>query len=125
MSDIVRDIEVTPGLDELLQEAPQLATVPVRVDGAVLTQELPSRYVWTTTYAGVVTTFEKIADATEKRKVIRLVSLDAAMWVKSGGQSGAVWPANVPCVLTHTQEILVRADTGTTRIGVIAEFWAD
>lgn len=127
MSDIdVRSIESTPELEELLQEEPTgMPVSPVEVRGPVQTFDLPSRYVQTTTVSGVTTTYEKIADATEKRKVIRLVSIDGPMWVKCGGLEGAIWPTGSPCVMTHTKEVMVRADTATVRIGVIQEFWAD
>ena len=126
MSDIVRDIEVTPDLDELLQEAPQLATVPVKVDGSVLIQRLPNRYVQSTTFEAVdALAFVKVLEETEKRSVARLISLDGQMIVKAGGLEGCRWPANVPFEVTHTQAVKVRAVTGTTTIGVVQEFWAD
>lgn len=118
-----------PDLDDLLQEEVQVPTVPVRIEGQVLTHELPTRRAQMKTDVVPITTWTALLPETVKRKRLVLLSSDSPFYVSTDGTgtTGMIWPANVPLTLTHTQKIYVMSAhaANTAMISHVSELWAD
>lgn len=119
----------TPDLDDLLQEDVQVLAVPVRVEGKVLTHELPAVRVQMATDVVPISTWTSLLPETPKRKQCVLISTDKAFYVSATGTgiTGMLWPANVVLILTHCQKVYVMsADAALpATISHVSELFAD
>lgn len=121
----------TPELEDVQQDEAEGLRVPVRIDGPVRVQVLPSRHGVSRSYASAATDTEPVplSGGDLRRRRVTIMSIGATIYVgqKDDVKSGnaAQWPQNVPLVLEHTEQIYAKAATGTTVISVIAENWAD
>lgn len=123
--------------DEVMQdETPDLPAVRVTVDTPVNVRELPSigagAGVWLLDTSG-----SKVLAADPRRKLVTLVSRDQDIYLGpdqgsvdirttqggAGTPTGAWWPAGVPIVVQHGDELWVSSVTSTTRLSVIPERW--
>lgn len=130
MSSYVGD-ESTPELEDLQQLPEEHIKVPVRVVDPVQVQQLPSRHGVSRSFGTAATDGEPVpllgADLRRRRAVI--IAASASIYVgeremvKSG--AAAIWPAGVPLVIEHTEQVYARAATGTATVSVISENWAD
>ena len=119
--------------DEVLQDAtPDRVVVPVTVETPVDVRELPriGGGAWTDT---LDTAGKRVLTNDPKRAVVTIVSLDQAIYyghdqgnvsAAAGTPNGALWPANTPLVLTHTEEVFLSSSTSTSRVTIIVERWA-
>lgn len=116
-----------PDVEELQQEAPELARVPVSLElGTVY--RLPARRAICSTDVVGDTTAIGVAAVNPRRNRVVLVSLDEPVYIARDSLStGALWPANVPYVGEHADAIFVKCATTsqTTSVGVVQELWAD
>jgi hypothetical protein len=121
----------TPDLEDVQQQESEGLRVPVRLDGPVRVQVLPSRHGVSRSYASKATDPEPIPllGGDDRRRRATLVAIGDAMYVgpredvKSG--AAALWPDGVPLVIEHTEQVYARAASDTATISVIAENWAD
>lgn len=117
----------TPDLDELFQEDPAGLTVPVRTEGIVLTQGVPSRRVQAATDVIPAGAWTALLPGTPKRSRTVLLSTDKAFrYSPKGTGTGMLWPANLPLEIRNTEPAYVMSDdpAGAT-ISHFTELWAD
>lgn len=125
------DASLQPELAEVLQQEPEdnpKIEVCVRdVHGPVRTQDLPRKAAtaFTKVVGGSVVQPAMILRADHYRGQATLIST-AALRVSFNdpGESYAVWPANLPLVITAAVDIYVRGDAGAATVSVIVEKWA-
>lgn len=125
------DASLQPELGEVLQaepeDRPEIEVCVRDVHGPVRTQALPRK---------AATAFNKTvaADAVQPAMILRadhyrgqatLIS-DAAMRVSFNDPSEtfAIWPADLPLVITAVADIYVVGDAGAITVSVIVEKWA-
>ena len=116
-----------PGLDEVMQRPESPCAVPVEHLGPVQVHQLPAK-LGTAFAVTASSTPQQILGADRFRKVARLISTDNPFGVSvsrsvNGTQTGAVWPANVPLILEHSDAITVYTASGTASVSVITENW--
>jgi hypothetical protein len=107
--------------------------VDVAVVGQVETRELPAVRAGYRTEAAVgAAVGAKILAFEPRRKSAVIVAQSQDIYVgisQAGVQAGtsgaARWPALVPFVVTHLDEVWAIAVTGTTDISVLAEYWTE
>lgn len=119
--------EATPDLGELLQEQPLPPTVPVRGEGAFLTQALPSRRVQADTDIIPSGSWTPLLPATPKRASTILIASDKGFRYSTNGMGrGMAWPVGVPLPLHNTEAVYLMADdpAGST-VSHLTELWAD
>lgn len=120
--------------DEVMQDvSPDVPTVPVRIDEPVRTHELPriSGGAWTDQ---VDTSGKRLLAADPKRSCATILALDQDVYIgmdqasvsaaSMANPSGAQWPANVPLVIQHCDEVWVSSQASTTAVSVLVERWA-
>jgi hypothetical protein len=114
-----------PTLDELQQRDLPVPSVPVRVDGQVKVYNLPARSGPVVVVDIDTTTTQPILSADPKRSLATLI-VDTAWYYKnrSNGQE-LPWPANVPLVLTHCDEVWARAQSEDGTLSGITEYYAE
>lgn len=105
-----------------------IPSVPVIVAGPVPVQVLPtissgSRNMTVTTAA------VRLVNADPRRASFTMISLDESFYYGTdqatvGRAYGALWPALVPLVVTHRDEIWVAGLQNTTIVSCISENWA-
>jgi hypothetical protein len=121
--------EATPDVDELLQEVNADPAIPVRQQGPVLTQELPSKRAQGAMDVVPISRWTSLLPATPKRKCSVLISTDNPFYFSftGTGTTGILWPANVPLVMGHTEQVQVMSAhaTDTATISHFTELWAD
>lgn len=120
-------LEAMPDLPELQQRDSAPVVVPVRPDGPVETHELPSRTgaAFTTV---LTTSMQHILGADLKRKVTILLADQPWRYSHLRTGQGVRWPADVPLVLTHADEVYAaeHADASSSpNLSVLVEVWAD
>jgi hypothetical protein len=123
-------VEATPDLAELLQldEMPGMATVPVMLAEAGTFWKLPNRRVRIDEVTCDDTNWFQIVDGSKKRAREVIVSTTNPMRIRvSTSGAGMQWPAGVPYLIEHTNNVFVLCATAaqTCVIGVTEEFWAD
>lgn len=122
------DNPLQPDTDEVLQLEP-MSSVPVRLDGPVRTQALPTKGASTRTVQ-LTTTPILLLRANHWRKNVKLVGIAQAFLFAFNKASAsdpstmAQWPIGVPYTCEATTEIWVAAATGTTALSVVTENWA-
>jgi len=125
--------ELQPGELEVLQAEP-ITDPPIRVkvteiDAPIRTQSLPRKSGGTRTRT-IGTTVGKVLSADHRRAQATVISIGQNMLFALNSASAqdpstmALWPQNVPYVLTADTELYVASATGTTSISIITEFWA-
>lgn len=132
VQDILFHEEPRPEADAVMQRPEDVQRIPVEVTGPVTTHELPARGATTCTEVATVAPRD-ILNADRSRKRATLVSTDSPFYVAysrnppigNPGSVGALWPANVPLIVTHCDWVTVWTPTGTATIGVCTEQWAD
>jgi len=122
---------------EVMQDdAPERVVVPVAIEGHAHVRELPALGAGATVLT-LDTNGARVLAADPKRKFVTLVSRDQDIYVgtrsaqvdirntagAAGTPSGAWWPANVPLVIGHCDEIWVSSASSTTRLSVLPERW--
>lgn len=120
-------VEPEPDLAELQQRDQDGPAVPVRTAGPVEVHELPSRQApaFSTTLAD---DNQHILGADRKRKVAILICDEPWLYAQQRSAPGVRWPADVPLVITHCDEVYaaIHPDAaGTGTLSVISEIWAD
>lgn len=126
----------TPELEAVQQEEADdgRLMVPVRVlevAGPVRVQVLPSRHGVSRSWTTNATDPEPVPllGADLRRRRASIVATGAAVYVgeremvKAG--AAALWPADVPLIVEHTEQLYARAATGTATVSVVSENWAD
>lgn len=115
------------------READALAGRPVSVAvaGPVGVQQMPSRS-WSARNrtvpmdAGGI----KIASADPRRRSLTLIAVNAPMFIGATsaanmGPTSVRWPAGVPLVLTHQEEVWAACTTADVLVSIVEELWAD
>jgi hypothetical protein len=130
---IDQDSEPTGDLEaEVLQEDPDtvaLAPVAVNVAGPVAVQHVPSRSGASFNRKIVLTEDVRVLLSADPRRRVATVIADQIMSIGSDQQSvaagvAAIWPANVPCPITHADEVWVDLAADGV-VSVMVENWAD
>lgn len=125
------DASLQPELGVVLQEEPedrpQIEVCVRDVHGPVRTQALPKK---------AATAFNKTIPAAAVQPVMILradhyrgqATLVSSVAIRVSfndpSETYAVWPANVPLVVTASVDIYVRGDAGAATVSVIVEKWA-
>lgn len=124
----VNDIEQEADRDEI----PYMPSVPVAVDGPVQVHQVPSVSSGVRNFTGVTATEAvRVANADPRRRSLTIISVGQNMYVGNdkvnveGGTHAALWPANVPLVITHSDWVWVKSATSTTVVSVLSENWAN
>ena len=124
--------------DSVMQDVtPDRVVVPVTVETPVDVRELPKipGGMWTEPTVGTTpSTAAHLLVTDPKRANATIIALDQAVYFGTdqgtvvrgdgGVPNGMVWPANTPYVVTHTGEVWCAAVTGTTKVSVAVEKWA-
>jgi hypothetical protein len=130
------NVDVTPDPEEIVQAEEEYgggAPVKVVVCGPTETRELPAVRAGYKTDQGITAAVAvKVLPFEPRRKEAFLVALDQDIWLsgsQAGAQSGAAGamriPAVVPWRIGHLDEVWVCAVTGTTDVGVQADYWSE
>ncbi|MFJ6530882.1 hypothetical protein ACIQMZ_37250 [Streptomyces longwoodensis] len=129
------NIETTPEPDDVVQAEYIEATRPVDVvvRGPVQTRELPAKGAGYKTDQAVGTSVAvKVLPLEPRRKSAIIIPVSQDVWIsasQAGAQSGAAgamrWPAAVPYVVDHMEEVWVCAVTGTTDVGSESRMWSE
>jgi hypothetical protein len=128
---VTEDASLQPELAVVLQEEPEdnpKIEVCVRdVHGPVRTQALPRKAAtaFSKTIAAAAVQPAMILRADHYRGQATLISSVAIrVSFNDPGESYAVWPANVPLVISAAVDTYVRGDAGAATVSVIVEKWA-
>lgn len=121
----------TPNEDVEQAEYTPMPTLPVPVDvkGPVQTRELPAIAAGYSQVVVTSTAPTRILNADPKRKSVTLWSdtTNIALGVsqaQANASGAAIWLANVPLVITHTNEVWALASGGsTTNVNLFVEAW--
>lgn len=131
------DDVMTPDVDAVEQQpAPELATVPVRVEGPVQAQTLPALHGRHGSVRTSATDAELLsgADARRGRLVLLLIGDPAvdsffvgnsAQAAERGVGEATQWPAREPMVIRHREAVYVRSSTDGLVLSYWTELWAD
>lgn len=130
------NVDVTPDPEEIVQAEEEYgggAPVKVVVCGPTETRELPAVRAGYMTAQDITDTVAiRLLPFEPRRKGALLVALDQDIWLsgsQAGAQSGAAGamriPAVVPWPINHLDEVWVCAVTGTTDVGVQADYWSE
>jgi hypothetical protein len=130
MTDLARESEPTPDLEEVLQEEASslISTVPVRIEEAAGFWLLPNRHVRYDSNLVGDTTWVQVLDGSKKRARAVLMAIAQPIRIRtSSSGTGMLWPAAVPFPVFHTEKVQVLCATGaaTVEVGISEEFWAD
>jgi hypothetical protein len=106
-----------------------LIEVPVRIEGPVRAQVLPATSWTAVTYELTATDSIKVVNRDARRSRFTLVAA-ADAWIgavqsQAKANVGGLVPANVPIEQRHTEEVWAIADTGTTTLTVLEEYWTE
>lgn len=128
---MTNDASLQPELGVVLQEEPEdrpEIEVCVRdVHGPVRTQALPRKAAtaFNKTVEAAAVQPSMILRADHYRGQATLISTVAIrVSFNDPGESYAVWPANVPLVVSAAVAVYARGDSGAATISVIVEKWA-
>lgn len=108
-----------------------LPDVRVNVDGPVGVHLLPSVTGACRSFTAIPATGAKrIGNANPRRRSITILSIEENIYVgttqnEAASAYGALWPKLVPLLLTHQEEVHVRAAQNTVTVSVIEENWAN
>jgi hypothetical protein len=123
------EIDTGTSAADVVQSAPTMSTVPVRVEGQVQTRELPALAGgWGTVQIAAGAPAVRLLTADPRRKSVTLWS-DTATIGMSDSQSGAggtgafQWPSLSVLNITACDEVWV-ASTVPTTVHVYSEVWA-
>lgn len=119
-----------PSVEEVIQhEITEYPTIPVRIDGPVRTQELPSSSVASSNRIAE-TAASRLMGADPRRKIARILSFDTPIYIgehQRDVDSGNAFllPERVLYPITHQNEIwvAVASPTGTSVVSVCSEGW--
>lgn len=134
MPDPVREDQPQPDLPELQQrEVFELPSVPVRIDGPAQVNTLPSRrFSVSQEPVGASTanaTRVLTNDPTRRRAIILFrsgTSTDFFLVQSASTGQGVAWPANVPLVMDHCDEVYAKGGAAEAiSLSVLIESWAD
>lgn len=118
-------------LDDVQQEetyAPlPINPVKVQQDGPVQVHMVPSVAAGSRSYVLASGEVKRVGNDDPRRRSLTIIS-DASFYVGAEDNEvrtsyGAFWPANVPLVLTHSNQVFVRL-TGAGTLSTITETWA-
>ena len=126
------ETEFVGDIEELQQESPDSFDIrPIRVDveGPVQVHSVPSISSGSRSFTIAATEAFRVANRDPRRRSATLISIDEAFYVASTSQectsaTAALWPETVPLVVTHGEEIWVRAEANTTTLSLLVENWA-
>ena len=110
-----------PDLAETQQRDIPYQAVPVCVDGPVRTQAQPARMGPVQTYI-LESAEQQVLSNDLRRSRATLVTSATWNYLRKKGGTPAPWPANVPLILLHADEVWA---SGTTTLTVITEMYAD
>lgn len=124
--------DLQPDKDEVLQneEIPDVA-VAVRIESPVRTTSLPNKGGATKTLTIGTTTPVRMVNADHRRAKATFISIGAnALFALNNASAQdpsrmALWPQNVPYVVTADTEVWVLSASATTSISVTTELWAE
>lgn len=121
--------DMEPDLAEVQQvEPPDIATVPVRIEGPIESRELPSKRIATRTVAVSATVGSMLLSHDPRRKSATIVARSQDILIgASQAQSqlnGAWWPGVIPFVITSVTEVWAIGDGGNTDVSIVEEYWA-
>lgn len=130
------ELDVTPEPEEIVQaEEPYDPTRPINVQicGPTETRELPAVRAGYRTEQNVTAAIAvKLLPFEPRRKEAYIVANSQDMWVsgsQAGAQAGAAGAIRVPAVIPwrigNLDEVWACAVTGTTDIGVQADYWSE
>ena len=130
------NIEITSDPEEIVQAegySDDSRPIDVVVCGPVQTRELPSRTPGYKTDPGVTASVAvKVLPFEARRKSAILIAISQDIYIgasQAAAQSGAAgamrWPAMVPYVCDHMEEVWVCSVTGTTDVGCESRFWSE
>ena len=121
--------QAIPEIDEVMQRSETPVCVSVKHDGPVTTSELPSRFGTVCVEIATISP-QQVLGGDRRRTRATLLSTDNAFLVSitrsiNGTRTAALWPANVPLILTHCEAVTIATSTGTAAVSIITENWAD
>ena len=131
------NIDVTPEPEEIVQAEEyaqgKAGPIEVAVCGPTEVRELPAVRVGYKTEQAVGTAVGiKLLAFEPRRKQATIIAQSEDIWIansQAAAQSGAAgamrWPAVVPYVITHLDEVWVCAVESTTDIGVASDYWSE
>lgn len=131
------NLDVTPEPDEIVQAEEYAASksgpIEVAVCGPTEVRELPAVRAGYKTEQAVTTSLAvKLLAFEPRRKEGLIIAQSEDIWIsgtQAGAQSGAAgamrWPALVPYVVTHLDEVWVCAVESTTDVGVASTYWSE
>lgn len=111
------------------EDIPKLAEVPVRIEGPVRSQLLPATSWTAVTHELTATEAIKVVNRDARRSRFTLIPA-AQIWIgvvqsQAKPNVGGSLPANVPVEQRHTEEVWALANTGTTTLTVLEEYWTE
>lgn len=116
-----------PDLDKLQQRQPEITgvpNVPVEIVGTPRVLNAPNRD-WACQSMVLSTVLSHVVGNEFNRAVLTLCADGDWLVSTARGKPGKRWPANVPLVLTHSEEVWAGCATGTPTLTFIAEYHAD
>lgn len=129
MSSHVPTPDMQADLDDVLQvEDVDSHVIPVKVNEAVETRELPTKRIATRTVSVIQAAGTKLLSADPRRKFATIIG--KSQDIKLGANqaqaklNGAWVPAVVPFVITSVSEVWAIGDGADTDVSVIEEYWA-
>lgn len=123
--------DLQPDLDEVLQSEAPLACMPVRIEGPVRTQPLPTKGAGGKTWPAVGTKPIQILTADPYRASATLLSFDQTMIIafrrtdSTDDVMVTYWPKLVPFTLRARTDVWVASATATTMLSLYQERWAE
>jgi hypothetical protein len=124
--------DINPPKDDVMQVEviPESEAVPVQVEGPVRVQVLPRKGGSTRTRT-ISTTPVRLLSADHRRAMATLISIGTNVLFALGKEQAAdpttmaLWPQNVPYVVTADTEVWVAAVVGPTQVSITTELWAE
>lgn len=123
--------DINPDKDDVLQvEDPDPQAVEVRIVGPAKVQQLPHKGGATRTRI-ISTTPVKLLSADHRRARAVLMSVGTNVLYALGKEQAvdpstmALWPQNVPYVVTADTEVWAVAVVGPTSVSITTEMWAE
>lgn len=121
----------TPQVEDVQQQAPHVPPLKVEVEGTARTYTLPSRSGASRNYTidSAVNGPMILLGQDLRRRRATIIATTNPIYVGSADDcrngSAAIWPADTPLVIEHTEQVYVWPTTGAATVSVIAENWAD
>jgi len=123
MTDVIQDLP-TPDVADVQQVTmPAIDAVAVAVDGVVNVRNVPNKK-GASTSTTIGTTPQKVLWDDDRRAVATLICESEFSLMNKNSGMAARWPADVPCVITHTSAVWAKS-AATAELTVITESWAD